>query len=153
MLVGLAAVELRYRAVLEVLEGAPVTEVARRFGVARQTVRRWLVRYAGGGLADLADRSTRPRSCPHQMPVVVEARVLALRLAHPGWGPDRILFQLGRGAERGGLGGGGGARGGSWPGRCRRGRGSTGRWPGIACWSRRPVVDAAAITSGGNAAG
>jgi transposase InsO family protein len=105
MLVELAAVELRYRAVLEVLEGAPVTEVARRFGVARQTVHRWLVRYAGDGLADLADRSTRPRSCPHQIPVVVEARVLALRLAHPGWGPDRILFQLGREAERGELAG------------------------------------------------
>ncbi len=35
MLVELAVVEQRYRAVLEVLEGASVTEVARRFGVAR----------------------------------------------------------------------------------------------------------------------
>src|ERR1044072_3973314 len=103
MLVELAAVELRYRAVLEVLEGAPVTEVARRFGGGRQTGHRGVVLYGADGLADLADRSTRPRSCPHQMPVVVEARVFALRLAHPGWGPDRILFQLGREAERGGV--------------------------------------------------
>ena len=82
-----------------------MTEVARRFGVARQTVHQWLRRYAAdGGLANLADRSSRPRSCPHQMPAVVEARVLALRLAHPGWGPDRILFQLGRERGRAGAG-------------------------------------------------
>jgi transposase len=37
--------EQRYRAVLEVLDGASVTEVARRFGVSRQTVHAWLRRY------------------------------------------------------------------------------------------------------------
>ena len=46
MLVELGAVEQRYRAVLEVLEeGVSVTEVARRYGVARQTVHGWLRRY------------------------------------------------------------------------------------------------------------
>jgi transposase-like protein len=34
------------RAVWEVLEGASVTEVARRFGVSRQSVHSWLRRYA-----------------------------------------------------------------------------------------------------------
>ena len=97
MLVELGVVEQRYRAVLEVLDGASVTEVARRYGVARQTVHEWLRRYAGdGGLAGLVDRSSRPASCPHQMPAVVEARVVALRRAHPGWGPARILWQLER---------------------------------------------------------
>jgi hypothetical protein len=39
VLVELGVVEQRYRAVLEVLdEGATVTDVARRYGVARQTV-------------------------------------------------------------------------------------------------------------------
>lgn len=38
MLRELGVSELRYRAVLEVLDGARVTEVAARFGVARQTV-------------------------------------------------------------------------------------------------------------------
>ena len=96
MLVELGVVEQRYRAVLEVLDGAPVTEVARRYGVARQTLHGWLRRYANdGGIANLADRSSRPESCPHQMPAVVEARVVALRGAHPGWGPARIGHQLG----------------------------------------------------------
>ena len=87
MLVELGVVEQRYRAVLEVLEGGvPVTEVARQYGVARQTVHEWLARYAAGGLAGLADRSSRPTSCPHQMPAEVEARIAGLRWEHPGWG-------------------------------------------------------------------
>jgi transposase InsO family protein len=98
VLVELGVVEQRYRAVLEVLEeGAPVIEVARRYGVARQTVHEWLARYAsGGGLAGLADRSSRPVSCPHQMSAVVEARVVGMRRDHPGWGPSRIVWELER---------------------------------------------------------
>jgi hypothetical protein len=38
MLRELNVVEQRYRAVLEVLSGIPVIEVAERYGVARQTV-------------------------------------------------------------------------------------------------------------------
>jgi transposase InsO family protein len=98
VLVELGVVEQRYRAVLEVLdEGVPVTEVARRYGVARQTVHEWLARYANeGGLAGLADRSSRPGSCPHQMPAVVEAQIVRLRIEHPGWGPSRIVWELER---------------------------------------------------------
>jgi transposase InsO family protein len=98
MLVELGVVEQRYRAVLEVLEeGASVTGVARRYGVARQTVHEWLSRYAnGGGLAGLADRSPRPQSCPHQMSAAVEARIVGMRRDHPGWGPSRIRWELER---------------------------------------------------------
>jgi transposase len=98
VLVELGVVEQRYRAVLEVLEeGASVTAVARRYGLARQTVHQWLARYANdGGLAGLADRSPRPESCPHQMGALIEARVVSLRREHPGWGPSRIVWQLER---------------------------------------------------------
>ena len=78
------------------LAGAPVAEVALRYGVARQTVHTWLRRYGRDGLAGLVDRSSKPQSCPHQMPPVVEARVVELRKAHPGWGPRTIRYHLER---------------------------------------------------------
>jgi hypothetical protein len=49
----------------------------------------WLARYAQGGMGGLADRSSRPASCPHQMPAAVEARIASMRRDHPGWGPSR----------------------------------------------------------------
>ena len=95
MIVELSVVEQRYQAVLEVLhDGATVTDVARRHGVARQTVHEWLRRYGSAGLAGLVDGSARPLSCPHQMPAGVEARVVELRRAYPGWGPRSIRHQL-----------------------------------------------------------
>ena len=95
MLVELRLVEQRYQAVLEVLnDGASVTDVARRHGVARQTVHGWLRKYAASGLAGLADQTSRPLSCPHQMAPEVEARIVELRREHPGWGPRTILFWL-----------------------------------------------------------
>jgi transposase InsO family protein len=97
VLVELRLVEQRYQAVLEVLnDGAAVLDVARRHGVARQTVHDWLRRYAKGGLAGLADKTSRPLSCPHQMGPVVEAKIIEMRRAHPGWGPRTIVFWLER---------------------------------------------------------
>jgi len=97
VLVELGLVEQRYQAVLEVLnDGATVTDVARRFGVARQTVHDWLRLYADQGLAGLVDRSSKPLSCPHQMPAATEARIVELRRTHPGWGPRTIVNQLRR---------------------------------------------------------
>jgi transposase InsO family protein len=96
VLVELGLVEQRYAAVREVLEGASVTEVAGRNRVARQTVHEWLRKYATGGMAALVDRSSKPLSCPHQMPPVIEARIVELRREHPGWGPRTLLHQLGR---------------------------------------------------------
>jgi transposase InsO family protein len=97
MLVELRVGEQWYRAVWEVLDGASVTEVARRFGVSRQSLHIWLRRYAAdGGLGGLGDRSSRPHGCPHQMSPVVEAKIVEIRRAHPVWGADRIGYQLQR---------------------------------------------------------
>ena len=89
--------EQRYQAVLAVIgDGATVTEVAARFGVSRQTMHAWLARYEAGGLEGLSDGSHRPRSCPHQMVGEVEVAIVNLRRQHPGWGPRRLVFELGR---------------------------------------------------------
>jgi len=73
-----------------------VTEAAEKFGVSRQSIYRWMLRYEQGGLDGLAERSHKPRSSPHQIAPGIEARVLELRRQHPGWGPLRILHQLER---------------------------------------------------------
>ena len=58
VLVELGVAEQRYQVVLEVLNNAStVTDVAVRFGVTRQTVHRWLRRYAANGISGLVDGS------------------------------------------------------------------------------------------------
>jgi transposase InsO family protein len=94
VLVELKLVEQRYRAVIDVLDGMSVTDVARRNGVSRQTLHTWLRHYAEGGMAALADKSSKPETCPHQMPPVIEARVVELRRSHPRWGPRSIRTHL-----------------------------------------------------------
>jgi transposase InsO family protein len=96
VLVELSVVEQRYRAVLEVSAGVPVTEVAARFGVSRQSVHAWIRRYELGGLGGLMDRSRRPESCPHQVSAEVETAVCEMRREHPRWGPLRLAHELGR---------------------------------------------------------
>jgi transposase InsO family protein len=99
-LVDLSMVEQRYDAVREVLDGATVKDTAIRYGVDRRTLHRWLVRYATDGLAALADKSSKPDRCPHQMAPEIEARIVEVRRSHPGWGPRTILNKLRRELER-----------------------------------------------------
>ncbi len=96
MSVDLGLVEQRHAAVLEVLDGVPVTEVAARAGVTRQTVHRWLTRYAARGLAGLVDQSKAPGSGPRQIGPVVEGRIVAMRVEHLGWEPKTNRHWLGR---------------------------------------------------------
>ena len=56
MLVELNAVEQRLKAVLEGLDGASVTDVARRYEVTRQSVHNWLRRHAADGFKGLVDQ-------------------------------------------------------------------------------------------------
>jgi transposase InsO family protein len=96
MLWELSVAEQRYRAVLEAGAGVPVTEVAERYGVSRQSVHTWLVRYRQEGIAGLEDRSHRVDNHPWRIPAEVEEVICELRRAHPGWGPRRLVFEMGR---------------------------------------------------------
>ena len=96
MLWELSVTEQRYRAVLEVMAGVPVTEVAGRYGVSRQSVHAWLVRYRDEGPPGLADRSHKVRAHPWQIPAELESAVCELRRAHRKWGPKRLVFEMGR---------------------------------------------------------
>src|ERR1700683_2724481 len=96
MLREVSVLEQRYQAVLQVLDGIPVTEVAERFGVARQTVHRWVARYRDSGIVGLADRSHAPKSHPWRISAEVEAVICDLRGSHRRGGPRRLVFELGK---------------------------------------------------------
>ena len=87
--------EQRYKAVMAVLSGGrTVTEVARDWEVSRQTLHAWLARYEREGMEGMGDRSHRPIRCPHQMPALIEVRVLEMRRYKPFWGPHRLALEL-----------------------------------------------------------
>jgi len=94
MLPGLKLVEQRDQAVLGVLEGATVSSVAHRSQVGRRTLPVWLGRDAVYGRAGPAGKSSRPLSCAYQIRPEVEARIVAMRREHPGWGPGTALYWL-----------------------------------------------------------
>ena len=96
MLWELSVTEQRYRAVLEVMAGIPVAEVAERYGVSRQSVHAWLARYRDEGPPGLEDRSHKVHQHPWQIPAELEAAVCELRRAHRRWGPKRLVFEMGR---------------------------------------------------------
>ena len=96
MLWELSVTEQRYRAVLEVGGGVPVTEVAERYGVSRQSVHTWLVRYRQEGIIGLEDRSHQVHHHPWRIPAGAEELICELRRGHPKWGPRRLVFEVGR---------------------------------------------------------
>jgi transposase len=94
MLEELSVAEQRYRAVLEVAAGVPVSEVAGRYGVSRQSVHTWLRRYRDEGPSGVVDRSHRVHQHPWQIPAAMESAICELRRAHPLWGPKRLVFEM-----------------------------------------------------------
>ena len=87
-------VEIRLRAVTEVNDGAPVGEVAERYGVTRQTVTAWRKRYEAGVLDALADQSRRPQSSPGRIAPDIEALICEMRRHHRRWDARRIAYQM-----------------------------------------------------------
>lgn len=74
--------------------GSPVSHVAKSMGVSRQCAHRWVRRHTEHGDAGLADRSSRPRTCPTRTPAETEAKILELRTEERR-GQDWIGAELG----------------------------------------------------------
>lgn len=88
-------VDQRYEAVMAVVrDGRHVSEVARLYGVARQTVHEWVRRYEVSGMAGLIDLSSRPHRSPGRTAPEVEAAICELRRRRPRWGPRSISYAL-----------------------------------------------------------
>lgn len=74
--------------------GVSVAELCRRFGISRQTGFALLRRQGEGGDAALAERSRRPHESPRRVAAALEARIVALRQAHPAWGGRKLARRL-----------------------------------------------------------
>ena len=66
-------------------------ELCRRFGIHPDTGYKWLERWEAAGEANLVDRSRRPHTSPGRTEAVREEQILAVRDAHPAWGPRKIF--------------------------------------------------------------
>jgi putative transposase len=86
---------MRFVVALEEQEEA-FAGVCRRFGISRKTGYKWLERYREGGVNGLADRSRAPLHHPQAMTNAIAERCLAVRYAHPTWGPVKVRGWLER---------------------------------------------------------
>jgi transposase InsO family protein len=72
-----------------------VSAACRTFGIHRSTYYAWKHQVDEGGLEMLRPRERRRPKMPNQLPRMVEERVLAFAIAHPGFGP-RVSSELAR---------------------------------------------------------
>jgi transposase InsO family protein len=75
-------------------EKAPVTKIAKEFGVSRKTFYKFKQRFEAEGVTGLQDRSRAPHQRPRKIPQVVEEAIVELRCQHPDFGPVRLQAEL-----------------------------------------------------------
>jgi len=73
-----------------------VSHACRTFGVHRSTYYRWKAQVDRHGLEVLRPRERRRPKMPNQLPAMLEERIVAFAIAHPGLGPRRISSELRR---------------------------------------------------------
>lgn len=95
-------VDERMRFVLTVeADEEPMAAVCRRFGISRRQGYKWLERWRVEGVAGLADRPRAPLRHPQAVAGELLEACLAVRRAHPTWGPVKVRAWLERrGPER-----------------------------------------------------
>ncbi|MEH2622526.1 putative transposase [Bradyrhizobium sp. AZCC 1719] len=91
------AVEERMRFVFAAEKGEDsFAAICRRFGVSRQNGYKWLARYREAGLEGLQEHSRAPLHHPQAIAEDIAERCLAVRRAHPTWGPLKVRAYLER---------------------------------------------------------
>ena len=80
----------RLRFVAQVLDGEPMSDVCRSFGISRKTGYKIFNRYKEHGLEALSDRSRRPVRYANQLPDPVERLIVDLKRGKPHWGARKI---------------------------------------------------------------
>ena len=86
----------RQRAIALAQELGSVRAACRAMGIHHSTFYRWKKQAERYGLEMLRPRERRPPRLPNATSPVVEQRVVAFALGHPGFGPQRIAAELAR---------------------------------------------------------
>jgi transposase InsO family protein len=73
-----------------------VAAACRNFGIHRSTYYRWKAQVERHGLEVLRPRERRRPQMPNQLSPLIEERIVAFALGHPGLGPRRIAAELAR---------------------------------------------------------
>jgi len=85
------AMEERMRFVMMAVENEEAfASLCRRFGVSRRIGYKWLERYEDEGVEGLKDRSRAPLHHAQAMPERIAEQCIAVRRAHPTWGPVKV---------------------------------------------------------------
>jgi transposase InsO family protein len=80
----------RLRFVARLLDGEPMTDMCREFGISRKTGYKIFDRYKEHGLEALTDRSRRPVRYANQLPQQIESLIVRLKGEKPHWGARKI---------------------------------------------------------------
>jgi transposase InsO family protein len=95
------AVDERMRFMVAVEKGEEsFAAICRRFDVSRRVGYKWLARFEEEGVAGLLDRSRAPLHHPQAIAPNIVERCLAVRRAHPTWGPVKVRAYLERDAPK-----------------------------------------------------
>lgn len=70
------------------------SELARRYGVSRKIVHKWIKRFEEHGEAGLQDLSRKPLTSPTATSLEIVERILAFRVRYPHRGPKKLVVML-----------------------------------------------------------
>jgi len=85
-----SVMEERLRFVARLLDGEPMTQMCREFGISRKTGYKIFERYREHGLEALNDRCRRPLRYANQLPHQLESLIVSLKRDKPHWGARKI---------------------------------------------------------------
>jgi len=86
----------RLRVLASARELGSVAAACRVHGIHRSTFYRWKAQAGRFGLEVLRPRERRRPQMPNAIPVLIEQRIVAFALGHPGYGPAHISSELRR---------------------------------------------------------
>lgn len=92
---GKSIMELREEFLQKALKAEkPFRHLCREYGISEKTGYKWKKRFMEKGFSGLVDMSRRPKRSPKQLDEDTVIKIIQIRMAHPYWGPKKIMVLL-----------------------------------------------------------